>query len=374
MSIKCQFRFEFLFIMVFSQLHKRFIIESYFRNGNLENGEWIYSTRPCLVEFRQQFPDLVFLEADFFNVVRNCVRLFRETGSVTHKDGGGRPTVRTEETIENVREIMNEAPTTSLRRLTQQVPVSYGTCRTILRKDIGLFPYKMQAYHELLPPDHNRRVLYCQWFTQHLLHNNDLLDLTFFTDEAWFHLSGYINSQTMRMWSAENPHIFRESPLHSQKVGVWIGVSRRRLIPIFFEGTINAQRYRDNILEPFINQLHEDELQQGYFQNDGATSHTTPQSIAYLRQFFDDRLISLRCVPEFPPRSPDLTILDYFVFPHLKNIIFKTPVHTLPELRNRIVEECANITPEMLRNAFENMKRRVNLCLHENGGHFQHLM
>ncbi|KAI4463563.1 n-acetyltransferase-related [Holotrichia oblita] len=67
----------------------------------------------------------------------------------------------------------------------------------------------MQAYHELLPPDHNRRMLYCQWFTQYLLNNNDLLDLTF-TDEAWFHLLGYINSETMRMWSAENLHIFHE--------------------------------------------------------------------------------------------------------------------------------------------------------------------
>ncbi|KAI4472016.1 cysteine-rich secretory protein-related [Holotrichia oblita] len=62
-GIKCQFRFKTLPNMIFSQLHKRFIIGSYFRNGNLENGEWRYSTVACLVKFRQQFPDFVFLEA-----------------------------------------------------------------------------------------------------------------------------------------------------------------------------------------------------------------------------------------------------------------------------------------------------------------------
>jgi hypothetical protein len=38
----------------------------------------------------------------------------------------------------------------------------------------------------------------------------------FFDDEAWFHLLGYLNSQNIRMWSAENPHFFQE--LH---ITVW---------------------------------------------------------------------------------------------------------------------------------------------------------
>jgi hypothetical protein len=96
-------------------------------------------------------------------------------------------------------------------------------------------------------------------------HNNDaILEKTFFSDESWFHrLSGYVNSQNMRMWSDENPHYYIEVPLHSQKIGVWAAISRRRLIgPIFFEGKysmiyatfknlnvqiagiLNAERYR----------------------------------------------------------------------------------------------------------------------------------
>lgn len=361
--------------MVFTKEQRTFMIESYFRNGVFNNGEWVYSTRACLNDFRQRFPNVLFVEADFYNVVRNTVQLFRETGNVDRKEGSGRPTIRTEEVVENVQQLMHDEPTKSLRHLSQETGLSYGTCQRILKNNIKLFPYKMQAFHELLPLDHNRRVHYCQWFSENLIDNNDLLDVTFFTDEAWFHVSGYINSQNMRMWCAENPHIFRENPLHPLKIGVWVAVSRRRLVgPIFFDGTVTAQRYRDEILNNFINQLHDDELQNGYFQHDGATCHTTEVNLNYLRQFYENRLISLRCDPEFPPRSPDLTLVDYFLFPHLKNTIFKNTINNVQELRDRITEECARVTPETLQSVFNNMRRRVHLCLQQEGGHFQQLL
>jgi hypothetical protein len=135
----------------------------------------------------------------------------------------------------------------------------------------------------------------------------------------------------MRMWSADNPHFFRETPLHPLKIGVWVGMSRRRLIgPIFFEDSVTAKRYRNNILDVFINQLHDDKLTHGYFQQDGATAHTTRETLDYLRQFFDDTLISRDL---WPTRSPDLTPLDYYLFSHLKNTIFKEPVHTIDDLK-----------------------------------------
>jgi hypothetical protein len=61
------------------------------------------------------------------------------------------------------------------------------------------------------------------------------------------------------MWSSENPHFFIETPQYPQKVGVWAAISQHRIIgPIFLEGNINAARYRNEILTPFSNQLHDD--------------------------------------------------------------------------------------------------------------------
>jgi hypothetical protein len=39
--------------MFFSSVHKRFITESYFRNGVFNNKEWTYSAVACLTDFRQ---------------------------------------------------------------------------------------------------------------------------------------------------------------------------------------------------------------------------------------------------------------------------------------------------------------------------------
>lgn len=46
------------------------------------------------------------------------------------------------------------------------------------------------------------------------------LDVTFYTDEAWFHFSGYMNSQNTHLWSSENSHECEEIPLHDQKVRI----------------------------------------------------------------------------------------------------------------------------------------------------------
>jgi hypothetical protein len=92
----------------------------------------------------------------------------------------------------------------------------------------------MQVTQQLLPPDYEKRIQHCQQLNKNL-NNDDVLDITFMSDEAWFHLSGYIHSQNYRTWATENPHNFVESSLHPQKIGVWVAMSRRRIIgPIFF--------------------------------------------------------------------------------------------------------------------------------------------
>lgn len=249
------------------------------------------------------------------------------------------------------------------------VGLSVGTCHKALTKRLHLHPYKVTVVQELHPLDYGKRVRYCEWFNENV--NDDLLDQTFFTDEAWFHLSGYVNSQNYRTWATENPHNFVETSLHPIKVGVWVAMSRRRIIgPIFFHETLNAERYRRLILEPFLQQLHDDELQVGYFQQDGATPHTAGATIRYLQQFYDNRIISQGL---WPPRSPDLTPLDFFLFGHLKNKVFQNRIHTVDELQQAITREIQNVSANQLQNVFESMKRRVNSCLENEGHHFEFL-
>jgi hypothetical protein len=80
---------------------------------------------------------------------------------------------------------------------------------------------------------------YCRRFQQFVGNGVGILENVFVSDEAWFHLSGYVNSQNSRFWSNENPHLFHKAPLHSQKTGCWCAISRKRIVgPIFFSETV----------------------------------------------------------------------------------------------------------------------------------------
>jgi hypothetical protein len=58
--------------------------------------------------------------------------------------------------------------------------------------------------------------------------------------------------------------------------------------PIFFEDTVNSDRYVRDILEPFFQELTEEETRYGYYHQDGATAHTACNSMQRLRDVFDD--------------------------------------------------------------------------------------
>jgi hypothetical protein len=82
----------------------------------------------------------------------------------------------------------------------------------------------------------------------------------FMSDEAHFHISGYVNKQNCIYWASENRRQLHERPLQ-QKVTVWCAVSTRGVIlPYFFEDerwnatTVMSGRYVD-MLETFVAEL-----------------------------------------------------------------------------------------------------------------------
>jgi hypothetical protein len=255
----------------------QFILEAYFRNGIDNDGVWAYSVEPCLDQFH--YDDHCLRQK-----IKRTLERFRGTGSVVKSKSSGRPPVA-QDIEENIRERIEDNPNISLRRLALQSNVPLSTCHKVVKKNFKMHAYKINVYHELKPQDFEARVNYCHWFQQTF--DDDLLDLTIYSDEAWLMLGGYVNSQNFRIWSTDNPHAYLKAPLYPQKIGIWIAVSRRRLIgPIFFNNTINGQRCREQILQNFIQQLDENERNYGWFHHDGATSHTTQEDLAFLRQIF----------------------------------------------------------------------------------------
>jgi hypothetical protein len=88
-----------------------------------------------------------------------------------------------------------------------------------------------------------------------------------------------------------------------------------------------------------------------------------------IESFFPDHVISKGM---WPPKSPDLTSPDFFRWGLLKDRVYANKLHTLHDLKDNISAEIRNITEETLQRVTANMKTRVEACLFENGGHFQH--
>lgn len=76
--------------------------------------------------------------------------------------------------------------------------------------------------------------------------------------------------------------------------------------------TVNGIRYRDMLERYFFQQLHELDISDMWFQQDGATSHTAGTTIELLKSQFGERVISRNGPVDWPPRSCDLTPLDFF--------------------------------------------------------------
>jgi hypothetical protein len=122
------------------------------------------------------------------------------------------------------------------------------------------YVYHVSVVQELLPMDLEKRVRYCVWFQRLIGEHPGILDITWCTDEA-----------NTRVWAEDPPYEIHTKPLHSEKIGVWCALSRRWIIgPIFFDETVTTEVCL-NIFRECVNQLTDDELTVGYFQQDGAT-------------------------------------------------------------------------------------------------------
>ncbi|PNF36341.1 hypothetical protein B7P43_G00513 [Cryptotermes secundus] len=95
-----------------------------------------------------------------------------------------------------------------------------------------------------------------------------------------------------------------------------------------------------------------------WFQQDGATSHTSRASVTVLRAKFPGRLISLRGDIPWAAHSPDLTPCDFFMgIPQGK--VFKHRPTNLLQLKNVIRHEVAHIPVHILERAEGNFRKRL---------------
>ncbi|CAH2005827.1 unnamed protein product [Acanthoscelides obtectus] len=165
----------------------------------------------------------------------------------------------------------------------------------------------------------------------------------------------------------------RDDPKQSTTRGSQeLGISRTSLLRILHKD-LNVHAYRIQ-LAPTIFRAERMDMDDVYFQQDGATCHTTNVNIHRLQSFFGHRVISRRGNVPWTPRSCDLTPLDFFLWGYLKSKVYVNKPATLQELKNNIIAEINAIEPTMLQNVIENFDHRVDVCKSSRGEHLSDII
>lgn len=311
------------------------------------------------------------------NSIKLWVTNFEAIGETRSRRGGSARSVRTPANIDRVRVAVERSPRRSARRQSAALGMANTSVRRILRLDLHHHPYKIQVVQAMNENDFAARRRFCQTLLDMFDENEDLVHNLWMSDEAHFHLSGFVNKQNFRYWSDENPQQLHQKPLHSSKVTVWCAMSSLGIIgPYVFENdreqavTVNAQRYSEMLHSFFIPQLRQHGMNnETLFQQDGATSHTARVSMNVLNNVFPNRVISRNGAISWPPRSPDLTVCDFFLWGYLKSKVFEQRPPTLGELKRRIRLEIERIPQRMLRDVMGSFRNRLQECLNREGHH-----
>ena len=136
----------------------------------------------------------------------------------------------------------------------------------------------------------------------------------------------------------------------------------------FFETSTNAEAYQE-LIQHFIALLQVDE-RKCWFQQDSATAHTAASTVVILHEFFSKNLISKGL---WPPRSPDLTSPDFFLWSYFKDIVYRSNPRDLQLLKMNITRAIEEVNEGTIRKVARDMVKRVDKCIEMNGHNFQHL-
>lgn len=333
--------------------------------------------------FNERHPD----RSTSHRFVLDLIQKFTETGSVCRVKRTDRRVLNEATQIEVLGHFaMN--PTTSIRQIATATGISLGSVHKVTKLN-KFHPYKMKICHELNEDDFDRRSEFCEQMIRMIDASNEIVKNICFSDECTFYLNGFVNKHNNRYWSDENPHIFTEGHTqYPQKINVWAGVLGDQVIgPVFIEGNLNGENYLnmlEDTINPLITEAVENQLdadgnrfideEQLYFQQDGAPPHYVLPVREWLNDVFPNRWIGRRGPIEWPPRSPDMTPLDFFLWGHLKSVVYTPQPQSIAELRQRIIEECRSIRRDTFQKCREEFEARLYHCLASNGQHFENLL
>lgn len=350
------------------------IVQLYFEEGR--------RARRVARIYSAQHPDLPRLD---HRLILRTVRRFQRTGNVqaSRVRTGGPQAVRSYNFDLDMLLYQMENPHSSVRNTAHFFGCSKDTVHRTLRH-YNFKPFRSQVVQGLRNGDEERRLTFIAEMDVLWEEIPSLFSVVLWTDESTFTNNGLFNRWNFRTWASENPRL-SFSTRHQVRfsVNVWCGLIGNQLIgPHFFNGgSLNGERYLE-FLREILPELLEDvplaTRQVMWFQQDGCPAHNAQAVTRFVNGRFGDRWIGNRSPIAWPARSPDLSPLDFFLWGHLKDVVYaadRPPIASNEDLQERILDACASVKPLSIVEALTTeWWRRAGACVENNGRQFEHLL
>lgn len=268
-------------------------------------------------------------------------------------------------------------PRTSTRQVASEVGCSQTSVWNIFH-DANLHPFKLTKVQDLAPGDPLLRLNYCNWLTARIAENQHFLSFVCSTDEKGFSREGMFNAHNSHYWADENPHaVFVRGYQQKFFVNVWAGIVGDYLLgPYILPARLNAQNYLaflQHQLPDYLDDLPLETLRNMWWQQDGCPAHWGRIVREHLDEQFPGRWIGRGGPVAWPPRSPDLTPPDFFLWGAMERLVYETPVPSEQDLVARVVMAAETIRQQ--EGVFARMRAswqvRIQRCIEANGQHFE---
>jgi len=109
-----------------------------------------------------------------------------------------------------------------------------------------------------------------------------------------------------------------------------------------------------------------------WFQQNACPLHTSRLVRAALNVMFLNKWIDKYGPINYPSRSSDLTVLDYYFWGKIKDLIYHERPTTRDNMIRRISKTIRSLRAEEILRAINCFQNRVDVCIAENGAHFEH--
>lgn len=323
--------------------------------------------------------------ADFLNVPRSLVYRVKqafdnfdgpeeemEAFCVDRKTKDPHRPVRETAFVEDVKGIVEDNPRKSMRAIAREKGVSDSTVRRVVHDDLGLKSYALRRAQFLTEAHVEKRLVRSSSLLNDMKHETSGY-LRFFSDEKIFTQQQKVNRRNDRYLTddfEEVPIVMCvKFPVNVMVLGVVSSEGDVMLPHIFDKGSkLNSEAYIEvlkNVVKPWM-----DEVAGGrpyVFQQDSAPCHASKKTQAWL---FEN--VYHHWSPDlWPPNSPDLNPLDYFVWGVLERKINSTYHPDLNSLKASILEQFALLDKQDVARACRAFRTRLENVVAAKGGYFE---